>query len=128
MATSPSDQNKQSILTWLDRLEDSVRTAGRSGGAQAFNLSSRARSGSLEAESDSDHEPDDEPTERGSVGTLKVEEDEQLQLLPDAAVPLGLIADLSLSNTKKTPKESDEGDDDNVVSQLFSLAQIGMID
>ncbi|KAI0683838.1 fungal-specific transcription factor domain-containing protein, partial [Cytidiella melzeri] len=118
-ATSPSDQNKQSVLTWLDRLQDSVRTAGRSGGLQAFNLDSRAREGTDgEEESESEAEEAGEPTERGSVGTVKVDEEERQQLLPDTAVPLGLIADLSISNTKKTSaKGDDDTDDDNVVSR-----------
>jgi hypothetical protein len=120
MATSPSDQNKQNILTWLDRLQDSVRTAGRSGGMKAFNLESRHREGTDGEESESEAEEVGEPTERGSVGTVKVEEDERQQLLPDTAVPLGLIADLSLNNTSKTSTKGDEDiDDDNVVCTRF---------
>ncbi|KAI0084549.1 hypothetical protein BDY19DRAFT_970897 [Irpex rosettiformis] len=117
MATSPSDQNKQNILIWLDRLQDSVRTAGGSGGTNAFNLDSRNRAAADgEEESDSEAEEVGEPTERGSVGTVKIEEEEKkMQLLPDTAVPLGLIADLSLNNTKKTSaKGDDDNDDDNV--------------
>ena len=122
MATSPSDQNKQNILTWLDRLQDSVRTAGGQGGSQAFNLESRNREGAGgEEESDSEGEVG-ETTERGSVGTVKLEEDDKkMQLLPDTAVPLGLIADLSLNNTKKTStKEGDDDtDDNNVVREVL---------
>lgn len=117
LATSPSDSNKQNVLTWLDRLEDSVRTAGRSGGSTAFNLSSRIVTDG-EEESESEHEEPGETTERGSVGTLKVEEEER-HILPDSSVPIGLIADLSLKNTKKTSAAGDEDpDDDNVVSFL----------
>ena len=77
MATSPSDQNKQNILTWLDRLQDSVRTAGRTGGSQAFNLDSRTRE-STDGEEDSESEGEEvgETTERGSVGTVKLEEED----------------------------------------------------
>lgn len=129
MATSPSDQNKQNVLVWLDRLEDSVRTAGRSGGDQAFKPNSRAHQSSAEEESDSEHEEPGEQTERGSVGTVKVEEEDIRQSLPDAAVPLGLIADLSLNHTKKTSaKGDDDTDDDNVVSHLFVLRKIRMSD
>lgn len=118
MATSPSDQNKQNVLTWLDRLEDSVRTAGRSAGSQAFKLDSRTQ-GSTEEESESENEEAGETTERGSVGTVKVEEDDIRQSLPDTAVPLGLIADLAINNTKKTsPTGDDDTDEDNVVSAL----------
>ena len=99
--------------------------AGRSGGPQAFNLESRSRSGEG-GEDESEQEEEDEHgnhTERGSVGTdgtAKVEDDEKSYLLPDAAVPLGLIAKLALDSNKKkataSAKDGDETDDDNVVS------------
>lgn len=131
MATSPSDTNNKNVLAWLDRLEDSVRTAGRSGGPKAFNLDSRAREGEDDSEHESDHEEPGDATERGSVGTdgtVKVEEDEKRHLLPNAAVPLGLIATLSLDNNKKsTAKDGDETDDDNVVSQVVHT-EIVMVD
>ncbi|KAI0338738.1 hypothetical protein BDW22DRAFT_1432263 [Trametopsis cervina] len=116
MATSPSDQNKQNVITWLDRLQDSVRTAGKSAGARAFNLDSRGSTdGEDESAGESEASEVGEQTERGSVGTVKVEDEERQQLIPDAAVPLGLIASLSLNNTKKTSaKDDDETDDDNV--------------
>jgi hypothetical protein len=107
------------VRAWLDRLQSSVRAAGGSGGSNAFSLSSRAESESTEEE----EEERDEPTERGSTsGTVKVEEDDKPQSLPDSAVPLGLIAELALgskpktSKGKKAPKEEDDTDDDNVVS------------
>ena len=48
MATSPSDQNNKNVLDWLDRLEDSVRTAGGSAGPSAFELGSRGEQESAE--------------------------------------------------------------------------------
>jgi len=36
MATSPSDQNKRNVLSWLDRLQSSVRDAGSSAGPDIF--------------------------------------------------------------------------------------------
>ena len=42
MATSPTDQNNQNVLAWLDRLQASVQSAGASGGAAAFRMDSRA--------------------------------------------------------------------------------------
>ena len=55
---------------------------------------------------------------------MKVEEDDKLNLLPDPAVPLGLIAKLALESKRKTStaasaKDGDETDDDNVVSAIF---------
>lgn len=130
MATSPSDQNNKNVLAWLDRLEDSVRTAGVSGGPSAFGLGSRAEDESAEEEeSESDNDEGEEPTERGSTaGTVKVEENTKPQSLPDSAVPLGLIAELSLSSnsrsgkSKRVPKDDEEVDDDNVV-RVYIQAQ-----
>ncbi len=125
MATSPSDQNNRNVIAWLDRLQDSVRTAGRSGGPQAFNLDSRTRQDGAEddSEQESEREELDEPTERGSIGTqrgaVRNGDEEQLQLIPDPTVPLGLIADLALNNSRKTStKDGDETDDDNLVSHV----------
>ena len=131
MATSPSDQNNQNVLAWLERLEDSVRTAGRY--PTTFSLESRSTEESAENESELESDGEQgEQTERGSIGTdgtVKVEEDETLHSLPDAAVPLGLIAKLSLdsssSSKKKTSvsaKDGDETDDDNVVSASWFAA------
>ncbi|KIP02098.1 hypothetical protein PHLGIDRAFT_26729 [Phlebiopsis gigantea 11061_1 CR5-6] len=127
MATSPSDQNNQNVLNWLDRLEDSVRTAGGSGGPGVFSLGSRGDAHGSADEDDEDddtaaEERDDEPTERGSVGTVKVDEDETNQSLPDSAVPLGLIAELALTSTNKrgakakkaAAKDEEDADDDDV--------------
>ncbi|KAF7798317.1 hypothetical protein EIP86_009538 [Pleurotus ostreatoroseus] len=119
MATSPSDQNNRNVLAWLDRLEASVRTAGRSGGANAFSLDSRVRAeGEEESEQESEAEEGGGDTERGSVGTDGTAKEEGEHLLPDAAVPLGLIAKLALDNKKKSTaqssKDGDETDDDNV--------------
>ncbi|EKM51056.1 uncharacterized protein PHACADRAFT_263020 [Phanerochaete carnosa HHB-10118-sp] len=122
MATSPSDQNNKNVLAWLERLEHSVRTAGGSGGPGAFGLSSRSEQESTtEDELDSETEEQVEPTERGSTtGTVKVEEDEKNQSLPSSEVPLGLIAELALSNKprgskgRKPVKDEEETDDDNV--------------
>lgn len=127
MATSPSDQNNRNVIAWLDRLEDSVRTAGRSGGANAFRLDSRTREeGDEESEQESEAEEAGEHTERGSVGTEgTVKEGEHL--LPDAAVPLGLIAKLALDNKKKPPQsvtDDEDTDDDNVVSQMCKTGTV----
>ena len=129
MATSPSDQNNKNVLAWLERLEHSVRTAGGSAGPGAFGLGSRSEHDSTtEEESESDHDEQDEPTERGSTaGTAKAEDDEKNQSLPSSEVPIGLIAELALSSkprsgkSKKAVKDEEETDDDNVVSAcLFS--------
>jgi hypothetical protein len=115
LATSPSDQNNSNIIAWLDRLQSSVRTAGAQGAAQTFKFDPRPHedeetdSESDRAQGEHDGGGDGEGTEATEIGDR----------LPDAAVPLGLIANLSLSNSKGkkgrgTGLEGDEGDDDNV--------------
>ncbi|KAI0795864.1 hypothetical protein C8Q75DRAFT_744153 [Abortiporus biennis] len=119
MATSPSDQNNRNVLAWLDRLQSSVQSAGTPGGAKAFGLESRQQGVQEESEDDSE----DDPTTGRTVVPRDVEdlqaEDEKLHSLPDAAVPLGLIANLALSNTNSKKAASRDGeaeveDDDNV--------------
>ncbi|CAL1702548.1 unnamed protein product [Somion occarium] len=129
MATSPSDQNNQNVLAWLDRMETSVRTAGTSAGTKAFQLDSRTRP---DVEDDSDDESDDandDPTERGTVVDSQEREDannddEKLFSIPDATVPIGLIANLSLGNKKKTKakvedRETDDDDDLGVANRTY---------
>ncbi|KAF8966133.1 fungal-specific transcription factor domain-containing protein [Flammula alnicola] len=113
MATSPSDHNNRNVLAWLDRLQSSVRDAGKKGGPQAF-LDLR----NLDAvEEDSEQESESKRTqgrhyEAASAkageadGEEASQEDDKLQsALPESHVPLGLIADLSLSNSKANRKK-----------------------
>ncbi|TCD66046.1 hypothetical protein EIP91_001854 [Steccherinum ochraceum] len=124
MATSPSDQNNRNVLAWLDRLEASVRTAGKSGGAKAFGLGSR-----VHAEADGD-QTDEGESDRGDlqdptvVGEHEQDNDDVVGEpeaggdLQDDSVPMGLIASLSLNQNlkKKQAKQDDEEseDDDDV--------------
>ncbi|THH32747.1 hypothetical protein EUX98_g1452 [Antrodiella citrinella] len=128
MATSPSDKNNGDVLAWLDRLEASVRTAGKPGGAKAFGLGSRVHAGEADDHSDgeSDRGDQQDPTEQGTVvgehqvgeGAGEVNDASQLQqVAPDDSVPMGLIANLSLNNPKKKHAKHDEEeseDDDDV--------------
>jgi hypothetical protein len=115
MATSPSDQNNRDIIAWLDRLQASVRSAGVTGGDRAFKLESRTKNAD-----DSDPESGED-----DIDIIEPEDalpdPETMQSLPDAAVPLGLIADLSLSHNKAKASShngdvasTDTLDDDNV--------------
>lgn len=117
MATSPSDQNNQNVLAWLERMEASVRTAGTTGGLKAFQLESRVQPEDI-AEDLSDDDTDDgtdDPTERGTQGDRDARDDEKLYSLPEPTVPIGLIARVSLSDKKKPrgKDQSQEGDDDD---------------
>ncbi|KAL1755599.1 fungal-specific transcription factor domain-containing protein, partial [Schizophyllum commune] len=144
MATSPSDSNNKNILAWLDRLQASVQSNGttikevseankgremsvQSAGEKApgaFTLDVRA------IVRDDGEESDEEYS--GEKGTDSDDDDEdgssdKLRNLPDMHVPLGLIANLSLSNKPKSGKagkknateetttlDEDDLDDDNV--------------
>jgi len=116
MATSPSDQNNRNIIAWLDRLQASVRAGGVGPSEPAFKLDSRTKTedySDTESAGEDEYDGDfDDPNREG----------EHLGSLPDAAVPLGLIANLSLSNTKAKASShngdvasTDTLDDDNVV-------------
>lgn len=118
MATSPSDQNNSNIIAWLDRLNSSVRTAGGHGGPKAFSLEARGKAEQADSDNEeSDHRAGDNKDDPDDDG--EEEESDDLRGLPDTAVPLGLIANLSLSNSKGRVKgnrglEVDDADDDNV--------------
>jgi hypothetical protein len=117
MATSPSDQNNRNIIAWLDRLQASVRAGGVGPSEPAFKLDSRAK-----AEDESEPESAGEEDYDACDFDDAARDPESMQSLPDAAVPLGLIANLSLSNTKAKAgshngdvASTDTLDDDNVV-------------
>ncbi|KIK64122.1 hypothetical protein GYMLUDRAFT_40371 [Collybiopsis luxurians FD-317 M1] len=158
MATSPSDSGNRNVLAWLDKLQSSVQNAGGTGGPGAFTLDGRANAnGAGDEDDDSDGEghggrrlthaqrfglvpvdsvgDDGEQEQGGENGgersnSAGAGDDDALQsTLPDSHVPLGLIANLALSNNKKTrvsrkqkedgkdvvdPLEEDDLDDDNV--------------
>ncbi|KAI0755619.1 hypothetical protein C8Q74DRAFT_1210774 [Fomes fomentarius] len=125
MATSPTDQNNQNVLAWLDRLQASVQAAGAPGGVSAFKMDTRADG---QPSDESDEEGQDggagEPTERGSVGQPEDDEplkdaDDRPTALANEAVPIGLLANLALDNKSKRkkkapakPKDDASSDDD----------------
>lgn len=137
MATSPSDQNNRNILAWLDRLQSSVRTAGGKGGSSAFK-DLRGLNAADDEDSDAETEsqaqryglvppPEDDETVGDDEDTAQ--DDDKLSSLPDSHVPLGLIANLSLSNNKAkngkkeqkdTGTSEDNLDDDDVVRIYIS--------
>ncbi|KAI9068941.1 hypothetical protein FKP32DRAFT_1671776 [Trametes sanguinea] len=136
MATSPTDQNNQNVIAFLDRLQASVSTAGSSA-MNAFKLDSRASTEEKSDDSDDEGQHGDmnELTERGSANGQDDEDDEPLkdaedkpQALPDQTVPIGLIAKLALDNRRKQkpkksaakPKDNESSDDDvGVANETF---------
>lgn len=116
MATSPSDSDNQNVRAWLDRLQTSVGQAGGTVGPDAF----KSLRGGLPATSDDDSDnedtqdmdrtqADDDDHTVGAGEDLRQLEDKPFSL-PDSHVPLGLIANLSLSNTKTKSTKRDQKD------------------
>ena len=119
MATSPSDQNNRNVLAWLDRLQSSVRTAGGKGGPQAFKALRENRGASDEESDGEQHKTHAEryglvsPVNNdGDNGDDEDETlvDDKLSSLPESHVPLGLIANLSLSNSKAKNARKEQKD------------------
>jgi hypothetical protein len=133
LATSPSDQNNSNIIAWLDRLQSSVRAAASPQAPQTFKFEARPHVDE-ESESDSDRHQGGEEDDGAGSGDGP-EADQMGERLPDAAAPLGLIANLSLSNSKGRKGkgtglalEGDEGDDNNVVRlSLMSLLLLELL-
>ncbi|KAI0643341.1 fungal-specific transcription factor domain-containing protein [Trametes meyenii] len=132
MATSPTDQNNQNVIAFLDRLQSSVQNAGGSAGVNAFKMDQRAEGHSDESDEEWQDASAHDLTERGSPG--QAEDDEPLkdaedkpQALPDQTVPIGLLAKLALDNNKRKPrksgakpKENESSDDDvGVANETF---------
>ena len=137
MATSPSDQNNKNVLAWLDRLQSSIRDAGSKSGPQAF----RHLRDFETIEDDSDGESDGRTQAQiyATAATDDIDDDnvddslnaEAKSSLPEAHVPIGLLADLSLSNSNANRKKDkptkegaaldDEDNDNNVVRRLLLL-------
>ncbi|KAL0066966.1 hypothetical protein AAF712_005955 [Marasmius tenuissimus] len=125
MATSPSDTGNRNVMAWLDRLQSSVQNAGGKIGTKAFKLDGRGDGNEEEEESDKEdnmtHAQRYGLVDRDAVGTDSDEAQDgndedgddskntrRLQSsLPDSHVPLGLIANLSLSNTTKRASKKD---------------------
>lgn len=114
MATSPSDQNNKNVLAWLDRLQSSIRDAGTKAGPQAF----RDLRDFENVEDDSEGEADNR-VQAQIYSSVAKDDNEDLDAeanlqssLPEVHVPIGLLADLSLSNSnanRKKDKPTKEG-------------------
>ncbi|KAF7328787.1 hypothetical protein MVEN_02507600 [Mycena venus] len=145
MATSPSDATNRNILAWLDRLQASVRanngdvSAANFASSASASLSNAKKTSNFKAASFNSTNPnlasnpafeesdEDEPGNEAEGEGEEEEEDGDASVLPDASVPLGLIANLSLSNSRSRERrgarngegptreeELDDLDDDNV--------------
>ncbi|THU98704.1 hypothetical protein K435DRAFT_660495 [Dendrothele bispora CBS 962.96] len=114
LASSPSDNGNKNVLAWLDRLQSSVQSH------QATVHDAVKSRGQKEDDSDDEgHTSPDQmfpnmspTTGRTSIGNDEDEDDDadgdKIQSLPDSHVPLGLLANLALSNNNKA-KAAKEG-------------------
>ncbi|KAF8187951.1 hypothetical protein K438DRAFT_1834414 [Mycena galopus ATCC 62051] len=143
MATSPSDAINCNILAWLDRLQASVHANNGDISAANFassafaSLSNAKKTPNFEAARFNSTHPNlmsipafEELDEEKPGNEGEGEEDGDASvLLPDASVPFGLIADMSISNSRSRERrgarngaglvktweeERDDLDDDNV--------------
>lgn len=117
LSTAPPDAQNQNVRQWLERLQASVRPPTRTGAANTYR-----NAGPGTDSEDGDEEIGVEVEAPESEGSEESVEPDKL--IPDAAVPLGLFADLSLdqvrsghSRTRSDPsvEEAKDGEDDDVV-------------
>lgn len=108
LATSPSDESNQNVLAWLDRLQSSVREPGAPNITRAFFESRNTAEADSDADSDGKQTLSQDDINTGNVNKQADSDGETVQsALPDSSVPIGLIANLSLSNSKKVGKRKD---------------------
>jgi hypothetical protein len=141
-ATSTTDQHRQNVIAWLDRLQSSVRSPGRAAATHPYQPDPRAVKGggqSDESEEEQASNKQAQPPRRGSSGSedtplsphTLVESD--IDPYPDDAVPIGLLANLAISSaretadaaTDKTRKPNNASEDDDVVRVYRFLISIG---
>lgn len=137
MATSPSDSSNKNVLAWLNHLQSSVKDAGGKTGSRAFKLDDRADDEGSSAGSESEtlsppgtglthaqrfglvpHDEDPDPSDPSS----SLGDDTESGVgssLPDTHVPLGLIANLSLSNNPRALGKGKKGKGKGVKTEVF---------
>jgi len=116
-STSPSDENKQSVVEWLEKLTTSfnsdVKTAGGTMKSQSFTFTSTLKDTTSDTDSDGDgittvlgESTQDDVLSDDESGSDPTIASKAAGALPDIAVPIGLIANLSLSNRKSSTKKN----------------------
>ena len=132
-STSPSDENKQSVVEWLENLtasfDSDVKTAGGTMKSQSFTFTTPIKDPASDTDSDGDgittvlgEDTQGENNSDEESGSDSAIASKAAGALPDVAVPIGLIANLSLSNRKSSTKKNDNDDEDLVSSwSLFAI-------
>jgi len=140
-ATSTSDQHRQNVIAWLDRLQSSVRSPRPTGSASnPFQLDTRKSAGQSDESDEEQGSQNHEQPRRASSGSEDTPVspntlvDSEIDPYPDDAVPIGLLASLAISSSRdnagttsdKTPKmgkANDAAEDDDIVRPYsFSVA------
>ena len=133
MATSSGDHHRQNVIAWLDRLQSSVRSNTV---PNPFHPDARAgKPGAREGGGESDESDEDQtPQQRAAQRRASSDSEEppvspntlvdsDIDPYPDDAVPLGLLAKLSISTSQdgssqaadKSRGDNANADDDDVV-------------
>ena len=127
MATSPSDESNQNVLAWLDRLQSSVREPGASKITRAFFEPRNAAEDDSDADSDGNQTLSQDDINTGNVNKEADSDGETVQsALPDSSVPIGLIANLSLSNTKKVSKRKEGKEGAGLLEEELDANNVGV--
>ncbi|PFH48536.1 hypothetical protein AMATHDRAFT_65250 [Amanita thiersii Skay4041] len=124
MATSPSDRNNRDVLDWLDRMKSSVQGAGGKAGPRAFV--DHRPSENIEQDSDQEVDGVTPQSDDDAHDCDDAARDEKLSTLPDTHVPIGLLADLSLSTNKKKHGKKDRVKEDLLNDDDFDDDNVGV--
>ena len=99
--------------------------------SQSFTFTASPRDSTSDSDSDGDgmttvlgEDTQGDPNSEEEAGSDPGNADKAAGALPDVAVPIGLIANLSLSNDKSSTRKS-RNDDDDLVSRRDLLAICG---
>ena len=103
LSTSPSDRTKQTVVEWLDRMQSSVESNLRLHTGDSFNFDMR---GTADGDSeDEDGASRHDGTERGTPLAEEELDGDAAAQLPDASVPIGLLAKMSLYSNSDNEKK-----------------------
>lgn len=98
-ATSPSDSDNMNVVDWLDRLQASLKQPGMASPTDPDFLRNLRNPSAVTVDDSEDDDPD------AQEGPVEEEDVEKVRnSLPDAAVPIGLLANLSLDKDKDKGK------------------------
>ncbi|KAI6100455.1 hypothetical protein EV401DRAFT_1877551 [Pisolithus croceorrhizus] len=104
MATSPSDKDNVKIADWMDRLQSSTKPPSQPCPSRTEMLRELRDSRNNTRGGGNNTMEDSDEVEEGGEATEGEETEKLTSPLPDAAVPIGLLANLSLDKDKGKSK------------------------